>query len=645
MCAVLTLAGPGARLRAENLAGPGAKPLLHPLFSDNAVLQRDRPVPIWGWTQPKGRVVVQFDGRKQAVQADGEGRWTIPIAPHPAGGPHSLSVTAAGEGRSATSRNLLFGDVWLCGGQSNMAYDLHGARNPEAEIAAANYPNIRLLQEPNAITATPIPSFEETTWQVCSPATVATFSGVGYFFGRKLNQELKVPIGLINASWSGTPGESWVSGPALATMPAFRPAVEALKEAAAGASPDGPMLAWWRRNDPGTAAHQESPAFDDAAWATMSLPGFWEGKGFPEFDGVMWFRRTVDVPAGWAGRDLRLDLGAIDDNDTTYWNGEPVGATEGAGKAREYAVPGARVKAGRNVIAVRVVDLVGGGGFFGPALAMKSGDQTISLDGGWKAKPGPTMKSLPPPPPRLDDPNSPTVLFNGKIAPLLPGEIKGVIWYQGESNSDTAAEAEQYATILPLLVSDWRAHFGAKTPFYIVQLANFKAPDDAPGDDPWPRTREVQLQTSQRVPGTWLVVTNDLGEEKNVHYPNKQETGRRLALSALEHTYGVKGESSGPTLRGAKMGRGAVQLTFDHAQGLNLKGDKDRVFAVAGADGKFHWAKPQVFGNTVTLRSPEVPQPVSARFGWSNNQRAWLYNAAGLSATAFRVSGSTPDSR
>jgi sialate O-acetylesterase len=616
------------------------KPLLHPLFSENAVLQRDRRVPIWGWTQPKTKVVVRFDGEKQTVRAADDGRWTVSIAPHAAGGPHSLSVNGAGKGEFVTSRNLLFGDVWLCGGQSNMAYDLYGANNPEAEIAAANYPTIRLMQEPNAITATPIQSFENTTWQVCTPQTVAKFSGVGYFFGRKLNQALKVPIGLINATWSGTPGESWVSGPALATMPEFKPSVEALKRSATGGSADEQMLAWWR-NDPGTVAHQEAPAFNDAAWQTMNLPGYWEGKGHPDFDGVMWFRRVVDVPAQWAGRDLQLNLGAIDDSDTTYWNGAPIGATNDHQKERHYTVPGAQVKAGRNVIAVRALDTGGDGGFSGPALSMKSGDGTVSLDGAWKARQGLALQSLPPMPPRLDDPNAPEVLFNGKIAPLLPGQIKGVIWYQGESNADTAEEAEQYQTLLPLLVNDWRAHFGAQTPFYIVQLANFKAPDDVPSDDPWPHTREAQLQASQRLPNAPLVVTIDLGEENNVHYRDKQETGLRLALSALNNTYGVKVESSGPSLRSAKAANGTIQLIYDHAQGLNLKGDQNRVFAVAGADRKFHWATPQIVGNVVTLRSADVPTPVYARFGWSNNPRASLYNAAGLPASPFRTDRGT----
>ncbi len=635
LSAVLPFVSGSGCAHAQEAANTEAKPLLHPLFSDNAVLQRDRPLPVWGWTEPGATVEVQFDAQKQTTRAGNDGRWTISMAPHAAGGPHSLSVSSAGG--AATRKNLLFGDVWLCSGQSNMAYDLYGAKNPEAEIAAANYPGIRLLQVPNAITATPQQSFEGAGWQVCSPQTVAHFAGVGYFFGRDLHQKLKVPIGLIDSSWSGTPGQSWVSGPALSTMPDFKPAVDALEQSAkAQGDYNQQMTAWWQ-NDAGSRAHQEAPAFDDAAWQNIELPGPWEGKGFPNFDGVMWLRRVVEVPASGVGRDLTLHLGAIDDSDTTYWNGVLIGATDDHQKQRHYTVPGAQVKAGRSVIAVRVLDTGGDGGFSGPAPSLQSGADTVSLGGAWKARPGAGLQTLPPVPLKLDDPNAPVVLFNGKIAPLLPGEIKGILWYQGESNANNLQEATQYRTLLPLLVNDWRAHFGAKTPFTIVQLANFKAPDETPRDNPWPHTREAQLQTSQRLPNTPLVVTIDLGEEKDVHYKNKQEVGVRLAQSVLANTYGQKIESSGPTLREVKLVNGAVHLTFDHAQGLNLKGEANRVFAVAGVDKKFAWATPQIAGNIVTLRAPEVAAPIYARYAWSDNPRAALYNVAGLPASPFRT--------
>jgi len=611
---------------------------LHPLFSDNAVLQRDRAVPIWGWTQPQAKVTVRLDNEAaQTAMAGADGRWTVSLRAHAAGGPHSMTVSA--NGQTESRKNLLFGDVWLCSGQSNMAYDLKGALNPEQEIAAANYPNIRLLQVPGVTKGAPVQSFD-ANWKVTSPQTVATFSATGYFFGRKLYNELKVPIGLIDSSWSGTPGEAWVSGPALAQMPEFKPTVDALAQNA-GESYAAQVDAWWKKNAQGATTHQEATDFNDADWKIIEEPGFWEEKGFPDYDGVMWFRRVVEVPANWAGRDLKLNLGSVDDNDVTFWNGNAIGTTQGWNNQRSYTVPGAQVKAGRTVIAIRVEDTGNGGGLAGPTLAMQSGNDMVSLAGAWKAQKGAALEKQTLQPLPFANPNTPTVLWNGKIAPLLPGAIKGIIWYQGESNADNLNEARQYRTLLPILINDWHEHFGAQTPFYIMQLANFKAPDDVPNDAAWPRLREAQLLAARELPNTYLTVITDLGEEKNVHFPNKQEAGARLALSALEHTYGEKIEGDGPTLKDVKSANGAMQLTFDNAQGLNLKGDTSHVFALAGKDLKFSWAKPQIAGNTVTLSSPDVPAPVYARYAWSSNPRANLFNAAGLPASPFRTDGDT----
>jgi sialate O-acetylesterase len=470
---ILTLALCGSHARAQAAPDP-QKPFLHPLFSENAVLQRDRVVPIWGWTQPGTTVVVALDGRPQTTVAARDGRWTISIPPHAAGGPHALEVTDPKTGESALRRNVLFGDVWLCSGQSNMAYDVRGASNSEQEIAAANYPELRLLRVVGSLPATPEQTFKSGAWQPCTPQSIIDFAGVGYFFGRDLHQQLRVPIGLIDSSASGTVAQAWIGAAALSTIPDFKRDVDALND----------------------AAH---------------------------------------------------------------------------------------------------------------------------------------------PPARITDPNTPTVLFNGKVAPLLPGALKGIIWYQGESNGDRKAQAVQYRALLPTLVTDWRKQFGNQTPFYIVQLASFRAPHDQPTNaDVWPLLREAQLTTSQKLNAP-LVVTIDLGEEKNVHYHNKQEVGSRLLKSVLNHTYGADVEGSGPTLRRVTVGGSAIQLAFDHAKGLSIKGDADRVFAVAGADRNYAWAAAQVEGDTVTLRSPAVAAPLYARFAWSDNPRAALYNAANLPASPFRT--------
>ena len=645
LCATLLAATLTSVARAQDASAlaPAAQPFLHPLFSENAVLQRDRPLTIWGWAQPGESVVVKFDGLTQTVRAGQDGRWSAPLAPHGAGGPHSLVVAGARPGEYAARKNLLFGDVWLCSGQSNMEFSLSGINDAATEIAAANYPNIRLLHVPNNVQPEPVDTFQNASWQLCTPQTVGSFSAVGYFFGRKLNQDLNVPIGLIESNWGGTPARSWTSKSALQTLPAFADQIAALDQTLDASIPMEQRMATWWQSDPGTRANWQNPDLDDSGWQTVDLPGAWESNGFPNYDGVMWFRRTIEVPASAAGRDLTLNLSAIDDRDTTYWNGAVIGADDAPNAPRTYTVPGAQVKAGRNVLAVRVLDTGGGGGFTGTANAMTlvGGDFQTSVAGAWKTKPGASLGEMPALAQIEINQNSPTALYNGMIAPLLPGQIKGAIWYQGESDADRTTDAIRYRDLLPTMIRDWRGRFGTPLPFYIVQLANFRQPTDAPdgGNDVWPFLREAQSLTAKNLPDTGIATITDIGDAGDIHPKNKQDVGLRLALAALHQTYGENIEYSGPTLQSVTPKNGALQLKFDHAQGLTLKGEANRVFAIAGADRQFFWATPQINGNTVTLQNVEVSAPRFARFGWSDNPRANLYNGAGLPASPFRTDG------
>ena len=611
------------------------KPLLHPLFSENAVLQRDRPLLIWGWASSKADVTVKFGGGTRVLRAADDGYWSVPIRPRPAGGPYSLEVSS---GRQTETRsNLMFGDVWLCSGQSNMEFQVNGVNNAAAEKASANYPNIRLLHIDNAVRSVPVDTINDK-WKVCDPQTVGDFSAVGYFFGRRLNQDLKVPIGLIDSTWGGTPAEAWVSAPALHKMGDFDSAISLMQANASNPTQLEKARADWWKSDEGTNAGWKNPDFGDADWKTMAVPAAWEDKGYADFDGVMWFRREVNVPADWAGRDLTLNLGQIDDDDTTYWNGNLVGQTRGYGNARDYTIPRAQVKAGVNTIAIRVLDTGGGGGLRSMmSLVPTNGSNMMSLDGDWKYHLGASLQDSPPLP-RETDQNTPTALYNGMINPLFPGQIKGVIWYQGESNE---ARAKQYQTLLPTLIQDWRGRFGAATgaplPFYIVQLANFRATTDDPNGGGWATLREAQSLTAKNVPDTGLAVITDIGEAGDIHPKNKQDVGLRLALQALKNTYGQNVQADGPTLRSAQNRGGEIALTFDNANGLMIKGEANRVFAIAGADGKYFWATPTIQGNVVYVSTPDVPAPVTVRYGWSDNPRANLYNNAGLPASPFRT--------
>ncbi|HLK58522.1 MAG TPA: sialate O-acetylesterase, partial [Chthonomonadaceae bacterium] len=411
------------------------KPFLHPLFTDNMVWQRDIAAPIWGWTTPGATVTVRMHGKSAAAKADASGMWMAKLGPFPAGGPYDLSVSGP---QSVTLKNVLTGDVWICSGQSNMEMGIGNVNNAQQEIAGADFPQIRLFTVTKKIAMEP-EKMVIGKWDVCTPQTVAAggwngFSAAGYFFGRQLHQDLHIPIGLIHTSWGGTVAEAWTSAEALDTMSDFKPAVTQLQQTAeamkSGQQDFNKILAaWWKKNDTGTALGYANTDFDSSAWKTMKLPTYWEQAGLPDYDGLVWFRREFMLPEGWQGKDLRLHLGPVDDNDTTYVNGVPVGATIGYNIPRHYTIPASALKPGKNVIAVSVLDTGGGGGIYGKAEDMKlelpGGDSPISLAGDWSYKDTIPLAKLAAFPQRVDNnPNVVTVLYNGMVAPLIPFGIK-----------------------------------------------------------------------------------------------------------------------------------------------------------------------------------------------------------------------------
>jgi sialate O-acetylesterase len=621
------------------------KPFLHPLFCDNMVLQRDIQAPVWGWAQPGQEITVSMNGKTAKATAGADGKWLAKLGPFAAGGPFALKVSGP---REVTLKNVMAGDVFICSGQSNMQMAVVSCDNAEQEIAAAKHPNIRLFAVPNVIAYEP-QELVSGSWSVCSPETIPWFTGVGYFFGRKLDQDLNVPIGLINSSWGGTIAEAWVSGDALKReVPDFREAVAAVEQAAAEArlgavDMDKKLAEWYAANDPGSAALPgwADPALDDGDWKTMRLPGAWEDQGL-SFDGIVWFRGELWVPDDWAGKDLTLSLGPIDDKDTTFVNGVQVGKLDQYNQPRVYTISGKLVKRGLNVIAIRVLDTGGAGGINGTPeqvtceLAGHPEAGTIQLATTWRYKASKPMAEVTPLPmqPAGNNPNVASVLYNAMIAPLVPYGIRGAIWYQGESN---AGRAEQYARLLPALIRDWRARFGVGDfEFGIVSLANFMGQDSAPADDPWPNLRWAQYLTTKRVPNAVLAMAIDIGDAADIHPRNKQEVGRRLALGFLATTYGQPIPFSGPVYRAMVVEGGKIRVSFDHLNGgLVAKGDKLTGFAIAGADGKYVWADAVIDGDTVLVSSPQVTKPASVRYAWSNNPVCNLYNKADLPAVPF----------
>ncbi|WP_435007305.1 sialate O-acetylesterase [Tundrisphaera lichenicola] len=634
------------------LAGPGAeegqgRPFLHPLFTDHVVLQRDAPLPIWGWAEPGSRIKVALAGQSVETTADDQGKWLVKFGPYPAGGPHTLSVSGP---KTVEIRDILVGDVWICSGQSNMEWPVNRADRPEQEIAAADHPRIRLFTVPKKISLEPQVTVD-ASWEVCSPETVGEFSAVGYFFGKDLERELNVPIGLIDSSWGGTIAEAWVSDESLTPMGDFDSALGQIRQALAeekGKTPlkfEEAMAAWWKKNDPGSS---EDPnwsdlKFDAKGWQSMELPGHWEEKGLPDFDGIAWFRKEFELPEGWADKELTLSLGAIDDRDTTWINGVEVGHMNQFNSKRDYKVPAGVAKASRNVIAVRVLDTSGQGGFAGSKEDMKltiAGEdnaEPISLAGPWSYKASTPLGELSTPPESENsNPNRVTVLYNGMIAPLKPFPIKGAIWYQGESNAGRPA---QYRKLLPTLIRDWREKFGVgEFPFLIVQLANYMKRQPQPANSNWAELREAQYLTTKVLPRAGVALAIDIGDATDIHPTNKQEVGRRLALDALAIGHGKDVEFSGPVFKSLEIQGNKARLSFDHV-GAGLVaagGDKLEGFAIAGEDGQYHWADATIDGDTVVVSSTEVEHPKTVRYAWADNPACNLYNQDGLPAVPFR---------
>ncbi|MDR1417439.1 MAG: 9-O-acetylesterase [Prevotellaceae bacterium] len=634
-----------------------AKVELPALFSSNMVLQQQANVPLWGKSKPNARVSVQpsWSAQSSATVADASGSWKVTLPTPAAGGPHTITIS---DGSNLKLSNVMVGEVWLCSGQSNMEMPLAGwgrVNSYEQEIAQAQYPNIRLLQVEKQANVAPQSDMKVQGggWQICSPATVAEFSATAYFFGRDLHKSLdNVPIGLINTSWGGTIAEAWTSAESLESMPYFAEMLGALK----GKTNEGLVEEYQKENegwlrqlalaDNGLRSNAPlwaAPDFDDSSWKTIAVPGLWEEQGLENFDGVVWLRYSLDLPAGWKGKALELNLAEIDDNDITYFNGEQIGATNGHNVQRKYKVGGKLVKAGKNVITVRIMDTGGGGGLYGEAAQIqlklagsKEEASSISLAQEWKYKVAVDLQSLPPRPQSPDNPNRPSVLFNAMINPIVPFTIKGAIWYQGESNAD---RAQQYRELLPLLIRDWRKQWGSELSFYFVQLANFLGTPAEPTVSTWAALREAQLNTLH-LNNTGMAVTIDIGETRDIHPKNKQDVGARLALLARANTYGQQVACSGPLYSDYRIESNKIRISFTHTDGgLKAKsGNKLRGFTIAGSDGKFHAAEATIEGSEVLVSSPSVDFPVAVRYAWADSPSdANLYNAAELPASPFRT--------
>ncbi len=640
-----------------------ADPKLPNIFGDNMVLQAGTKVPIWGTADPFERVDITVAGNHRTIYASKDGYWEVELRNLAAGGPYTLTV--AGKATREFT-NVLVGEVWLASGQSNMEWSWnHFASNKRPEVGEADFPEIRLFQVTKKASGEPVKDVEGK-WVVCNPDSMKGFSLVGFHFARALHRSLKQPVGIIGSYWGGTPAEAWTRMSALESMPETKPMADHYRAIAqnyeqALADYQRKLAEWTARarfTDAGNKGFGEGFAlsnFDDITWPQVKLPGHLERMGKPDLDidGAVWFRRKVDIPADWAGRDLKIELGPIDDADVTYFNGVQVGETaltvaDSWMRPRSYIVPAKYVMAGSAMIAVRIFDTTGAGGLYqGPMSLAPVGiaSNPMDISGMWKyhieagrpTLPRSFWNTQPQQPYGPGSAVAPTNLWNGMIHPLIPFAIKGAIWYQGESN---AGRAYQYRSLFPGMIKDWRMAWARPDfPFYFVQLANFMARDAEPVESEWAELREAQTMTL-RLKNTGMAVAIDVGEAGDIHPVNKLAVGERLARLALNRDYGIKDiVPSGPMYRSMQVEQGRVILDFDFADmGLaTTSGKALKGFAIAGADRKFVWADAKIVGSQVVVSSPMVKGPVAVRYGWANNPEVNLINKSGLPASPFRT--------
>ncbi|MDQ6904596.1 MAG: sialate O-acetylesterase [Bacteroidota bacterium] len=626
------------------------------LFSNHMVLQQQTDVSFWGKATPGANLSVSGSWGKNALaRANTNGNWKLKIATPVAGGPYTITIKTSDS--SITINDVLIGEVWLASGQSNMDLPLAGwppndtVFNATHEIAQANYPAIRFLKVPFNISVSPLDSIGGK-WLPASPETAGNFSATAYFYAKKLYQELHVPIGIIQSSIGGTPVEAWTSKGYLKKMGDFNRTLEGLT------SLDSVTTSWFKKwpvqkipatdedwqNIQFTDSEASATNFDDKQWKEIKLPGRFDELSSGEFDGAMWFRKEFMIDD--VSTDYTLNIGGIDDMDATYINGKKIGGLVGKGSAnlpREMAIAKSLLTKGKNTIAIRAVD-TGGPGSISSAMTI-SNDKgvTISLEGVWKKRlvaeiqkgkfytyglqadltKRPDLFQL--------NSNTPSVLFNAMINPLVPYTIKGTIWYQGESN---VGRAEQYKRLFPNMIEDWRSKWGYQFPFYFVQLAPYNY------TDPLQKGQSQKLRNAQqfalKLPRTGMVSTLDIGRLSSAHPTHKQEVGERLARFALANDYGKNLVKSGPVYKNIILSGNKILVEFSSAGTGLVTGNKGLYgFEIAGADKLYAKGKAEIINNKVVVSNSSVHYPIYVRYAWSDSSTASLFNKEGLPAATF----------
>lgn len=613
------------------------------VFGSNMVLQQGRENPVWGWADKGERITILFAGKTIKTVAGKDGKWKTNLPSLDYGGPYTLVFTGK---NTITLENILIGEVWVCSGQSNMEMNVASSDSGRSEIANARFPRIRLFTVKRNPMLSPQDDIEQGEWVECSPATIPRFSAVAYFFGRHLYQTLNVPIGLIHSSRGGTAAEIWTSAETIKDDPDFKDSLDKL-----------PIFAWGKNNlakteritkllggypqkDKGLVhgvGVYADPGFDDSKWTSINVPGSWEDNGYPSIDGIGWYRKTFRLTKEEALSPATLRLSTIGDNDITWVNGKKIGATDLETTARVYRLDATSLKEGINTIATRVRDVGGPGGMNGKAeeIYIQAGGRKIEIGGQWKFK----ITEIMPDVLKLNPITYPTLLYNGMINPIIPFGIKGVIWYQGESN---VPRTKQYYRIFPNLIRDWRTRWNqGDFPFLFVSLANLYRQPDLPTESSWAEMREAQT-AALSIPNTGMALAVDIGSASTVHPGNKQDVGRRLALNALGIAYHKDIVYASPMFHSMKIEGSNVRISFNQTGSGLMARDRYgyiKGFSIAGSDRKFYWAMAKlVDDHTVVVFSDKVTEPVSVRYGWADNPADLnLYNKEGLPVNPFRT--------
>ena len=609
------------------------------LFSDGMVLQRNKPIPVWGWADANEKVEVRFNKQTKTITADSTGKWMVNLNAEKAGGPFELSIIGKNK---IVITNVLVGEVWICSGQSNMEFQVNKTMNSEKEINDSNYPMIRHFGVAQDLSGFPKEDLKAGKWAVCNKENVGDFSAVGYFFAKKIYAELKIPVGIINTSWGGTNVETWTSREAFENSSEFKDMIANVPQVdidSLSKSQIGLITAKIEKIQGSKVSTNEELLFkelnfDDGKWPEMIAPELWESQQLNNLDGMVWMRKSIIVTKEDANKKAILELAKIDDQDFTYINGVLIGTTNDYAKKRIYQIPEGLLKEGKNTIAIKIIDNTGGGGIYGDKsdLKLTLQNSVIPLSGKWKFNVVQIKSEV--------SPNGyPSLLYNAMINPLVPFAFQGVLWYQGEAN---VSRAKQYQIAFPLMINDWRTKWKqGDFPFYFVQLATFdEYGGNSKNGSKWAELREAQTETL-KLPNTGMAVTTDIGNAKDIHPTNKQDVGKRLAAIALNNVYGVKMVYSGPMYKSQEIKGNQIVLTFDNIGSGLTTSDSNSIlkgFEIAGADKVFHSAKAIIKNNQVIVSSENVPNPVAVHYGWADDDTEInLFNKEKFPASPFRT--------